>query len=112
MSFVIANSLTPSAKVLTLGTRFNKRVCECRLAVKLIALQENLPSTLRTLKEVQEALQLPLREMSEVVERNLTQEEYTTSDLEQKLGSLSDILGGIPYSDLVLSSNTSYFLKQ
>lgn len=112
VSFVIANSLTPSAKVLTLGTRFNKRVCECRLAVKLIALQENLPSTLNTLKEVQEALQLPLREMSEVVERNLTQDEYTTSDLEQKLGNLSELLGGIPYSDLVLSSNTSYFLKQ
>jgi hypothetical protein len=50
--------------------------------------------------------------MSEVVERNLTQEEYTTSDLEQKLGTLSDLLGGIPYNDLVLSSNTSYFLKQ
>mmetsp|Transcript_43277 Transcript_43277/g.57254 ORF Transcript_43277/g.57254 Transcript_43277/m.57254 type:complete len:134 (-) Transcript_43277:738-1139(-) len=36
---VIANSLTPSAKVLTVGTRYNKRVVECRLAVAYIALR-------------------------------------------------------------------------
>lgn len=112
VSFVIANSLTPSAKVLTLGTRFNKRACECRLAVKLIAFQENLPSSLNTLKEVQQILNLPLREMHHVVQRNLSQDEYTTQDLQDKLGSLSELLEGIPCSDLVLSSNSTYYLKQ
>lgn len=36
---VIANSLTPSPKLLTLGTRYNKRVVECRFAVALMALK-------------------------------------------------------------------------
>jgi N-acetylgalactosamine kinase len=37
VSLVIANSLTPSPKLLTLGTRYNKRVVECRFATALIA---------------------------------------------------------------------------
>lgn len=39
VSLVIANSLTPSAKVLTVGTRYNKRVVECRFAVALLAMR-------------------------------------------------------------------------
>lgn len=39
VSLVVANSLTPSAKVLTVGTRYNKRVVECRFAVALLALR-------------------------------------------------------------------------
>jgi len=39
VSLVIANSLTPSAKVLTVGTRYNKRVVECRFAVAMLALR-------------------------------------------------------------------------
>ena len=39
VSLVIANSLTPSPKLLTLGTRYNKRVVECRLATALLALK-------------------------------------------------------------------------
>ena len=38
VSLVIANSLTPSVKVLTLGTRYNKRVVECRFATALLAI--------------------------------------------------------------------------
>ena len=37
VSLVVANSLTPSAKVLTVGTRYNKRVVECRFGVALLA---------------------------------------------------------------------------
>ena len=36
---VIANSCTPSPKLLTLGTRYNKRVVECRFAVAAMALK-------------------------------------------------------------------------
>lgn len=39
VSLVVANSLTPSAKVLTVGTRYNKRVVECRFAVAMLALR-------------------------------------------------------------------------
>ena len=39
VSLVIANSLTPSAKILTVGTRYNKRVVECRFGVALLAIK-------------------------------------------------------------------------
>jgi len=38
---VIANSLTPSPKLLTLGTRYNKRVVECRFALAAMAVKAN-----------------------------------------------------------------------
>ena len=37
VSLVIANSLTPSPKLLTLGTRYNKRVVECKFALAILA---------------------------------------------------------------------------
>ena len=42
VSLVIANSLTASPKLLTLGTRYNKRVVECRFAVAIMALKLKL----------------------------------------------------------------------
>jgi galactokinase len=39
VSLVIANSLTPSPKLLTLGTRYNKRVVECRFGLALMCLK-------------------------------------------------------------------------
>ena len=39
---VIANSLTPSPKLLTIGTRFNKRVVECKFAMIILALKTGL----------------------------------------------------------------------
>jgi N-acetylgalactosamine kinase len=38
-SLVVANSVTPSAKIATLGTRYNKRVVECRFALAAMALK-------------------------------------------------------------------------
>jgi len=37
VSLVVANSLTPSPKLLSLGTRYNMRVVECRFALLLLA---------------------------------------------------------------------------
>jgi len=42
LSLVIANSLTPSPKLLTVGTRYNMRVVECRFGVALLALKLGL----------------------------------------------------------------------
>ena len=36
---VIANSLTPSPKLLTVGTRYNKRVVECRFGLIILCLK-------------------------------------------------------------------------
>ena len=42
VSLVVANSLTPSAKILTVGTRYNKRVVECRFGVGILAIKTGL----------------------------------------------------------------------
>lgn len=39
---VVANSLSESPKIATLGTRYNKRVVECRFAVTLISIKKGL----------------------------------------------------------------------
>ena len=39
VSLVIANSVTPSPKLLTVGTRYNKRVVECRFSLLIICLK-------------------------------------------------------------------------
>ena len=39
VSLVIANSLSPSAKLLTIGTRYNKRVVECRFGMYIISMK-------------------------------------------------------------------------
>lgn len=41
-ALVIGNSCTPSPKLLTLGTRYNKRVCECRFALAAMTLKAEL----------------------------------------------------------------------
>ena len=42
VSLVVANSLTPAAKILTLGKHYNKRVVECRFAVAILALRAGI----------------------------------------------------------------------
>ena len=39
VSLVIANSVTPSPKLLTVGTRYNKRVVECRFGLLILSLK-------------------------------------------------------------------------
>ena len=42
VSLVVANSLTPCPKLFTLGTRFNKRVVECRLACCIMCIKSGI----------------------------------------------------------------------
>ena len=42
---VIANSLTPSPKLLTLGTRYNKRVVECKFALAAMCMKAEKSKT-------------------------------------------------------------------
>ena len=45
VALVIGNSCTPSPKLLTLGTRYNKRVCECRFALSAMSMKAGLADT-------------------------------------------------------------------
>lgn len=56
VALVIANSLTPSPKLLTLGTRYNKRVVECKFALALLALK---------MGKIQSFLECPFKTMRE-----------------------------------------------
>lgn len=44
IAFVISNSLTVSAKLLGLAKRYNKRVVECRFALRMLAIKLGVPS--------------------------------------------------------------------
>jgi N-acetylgalactosamine kinase len=111
-TFLIANSLTPSAKVLTQAFRYNKRVVECKIAIALISLYKNLQTTPKTLKELQEICG-NLEEMPEIIENSIPSLVYTTEQLENIFNCpLIDIVKDIPYSELVLSNNKEYKPRQ
>ena len=72
--FVIGNSKTPSAKLAHLGTRYNKRVSECRFALRLICKKLNisiLDNNIHNLSDLQKYLKYSFEEMIEVVKKNI-----------------------------------------
>jgi hypothetical protein len=46
-SFIIANSVTPKAKISTLGTYQNKRLVVIRLALEILIQELNLPEKVK-----------------------------------------------------------------
>ncbi len=113
---MIANSLTSSPKLLTAGTRYNKRVVECRVGLVLLCLKLGLiksPTEKRfaTFYELQKHLKLDFTHMANLVKKWMKKEPYTEADIQTTLGCpLLDIVKDIPNHDLVLSSNKEYFL--
>lgn len=82
VSLVIANSLTPSPKLQTLGTRYNKRVVECRFGVAIMAMKKGIVKNymdcqFSTFQQLQEHLKLSLEEMIEEVKKCLKPGGYT-----------------------------------
>jgi N-acetylgalactosamine kinase len=116
VSLVIANSVTPSAKLLTLGTRYNKRVVECRFAVALIAIKTGLCTsfddcTLLTLQELQVALGKTLDEMSDLAKEHLKKGGYTKQMLERD-GNTEDpfaMVGRVPHIVEVMTRNAAFY---
>ena len=86
VSLVIANSLTPSPKLQTLGTRYNKRVVECRFGVAIMAMKKGLVKNymdckFTTFQQLQVALDASLEQMLEEVKKCLKLGGYTVSML-------------------------------
>jgi N-acetylgalactosamine kinase len=115
---VIANSLTPSAKILTVGTRYNKRVVECRLALILIslhtkAIEKPTELGLKHFMDLQTHLQIGLTKMQELAEECILPSPYKRAGLEEVLGvKLEEVLSDIPNYEKVLgvSPEPEYFL--
>lgn len=67
------NSLVESAKLNTAVFRYNKRVCECRMAVAILARKLNIPNKIegeshKILKELEEWSGLPLNTLGSLVD--------------------------------------------
>lgn len=112
--FVVANSLTPSPKLLTLGTRYNKRVVELRFALNILLkeLQIAHKTDIKHLRHLQDFLNYSFEDMVQLVEQHIKKEPYTIKDLEAVFGadSVMKVIADIPYADVVLNSNHEFFL--
>lgn len=87
---VIANSLTPSPKLLTVGTRYNKRVVECRFGLMIIALKlgltesaENIP--FKNFYELQQHLGYSYEQMLDLVKTHLKKGGYNHEKVKEEL---------------------------
>lgn len=104
--FVIMNSLVSSAKLETAVFRYNKRVCECRIAVRLLARKLNMPGKPKILREVEEWSKLPLDMLKKLVETFIDHQDYSEGELSALIGEpLTDFLNDIPLYTEVLKAN-------
>lgn len=113
--FVVANSLTPSPKLLTLGTRYNKRVVECRFALRILLkeLQIAHKTDIQNLKQLQDFLNYSFEDMIQLVEQHIKKSAYTIKDLDAFFGEETmKVISDIPYADVVLNSNHEFFIYQ
>lgn len=110
--FIIANSLTESKKMMTLGTRYNKRVCECRLALILIMKKLGINKQINNLSELQNELGFNFEKMKQIVENNLKKGGYNKEEIENLLqNTLVNTLKDINHYDIVLEQNKEFFLQ-
>ena len=109
--FVIMNSLVTSAKLETAVFRYNKRVCQCRLAVRMLAKKLKMPGEQNILRQVEEWSGLSLDMLGQLVETYIDRHKYTCQEIEEVLGcSLKDILSDIPLFAQVIERNQHFNL--
>ena len=75
--FIIMNSLVTSAKLETAVFRYNKRVCECRIAVCLLAQKLKMPGNPKILKAVEAFSGLSLDVISKDIDELIQRKDYT-----------------------------------
>ena len=110
VSLVIANSLTPSPKLLTVGTRYNKRVVECRFGLLIISLKLGKAETYDEVKfknfyDLQTHLGYTFEQMLDLTKEHLKKGGYSVDEVKQalKVSDLSPVLKDIPYFYEVLN---------
>ena len=119
VSLVIANSLTPSPKLLTVGTRYNKRVVECRFGLLIISLKLGKAETYDEVKfknfyELQTHLGFTFEQMLDLTKEHLKKGGYSQDEIKQALrvSDLSPVLKDIPYFYEVLNQNKTFNLYE
>lgn len=106
-TFLIANSLTPSAKVLTVAFRYNKRVVECRIAIALMCKHFSISPIPKTLKEVQCRIG-SLDDAIDAVNASMLKDAYRTEEIIELIGPIEPHVQDVQSYDLVLSQNYEY----
>ena len=108
VSLVVANSLTPSAKVLTVGKHYNKRVVECRFATALLAMRAGIQTTftegrVTTMQQLQEALGETREGMLKLVSDQLRPGGYTPAQIESdaNVDDCFEVVMDVPHIDQV-----------
>jgi len=86
VTLVIANSLTPSPKLLTVGTRYNKRVVECRFGLLIISMNLGKAETydqvpFKNFYELQANLGYSFEQMLDLTKEHLKKGGYSIDDL-------------------------------
>ena len=113
---VIANSLTEAAKLSTAGTRYNKRVVECRVGLVILCLKLGLiksatDTKFKTFYELQQHLKYTYPQMLELVEKHIKKTPFTHDDINKELGcSLKELVKETPNSDIVISDNKEFMI--
>lgn len=112
VSLVIANSLTPSAKVLTVGKHYNKRVVECRMAVAIMAMRAGVhqayeDTTVKTFQELQAHLNESYEGMLKLASETLSPNGYTPEKIElaANCDDCWEIVNDVPHIEKVRTQN-------
>ena len=117
VSLVIANSVTPSPKLLTVGTRYNKRVVECRFGLLILSLKLGKAEswskvTYKNFYDLQTSLGFTFEQMLDLTKEHLKKGGYSLDDVKKAInvGDLSQVLKDIPYFYEVLEQNKTFHL--
>lgn len=117
-SFVIGNSCTDSPKILTVGTRYNKRVVECRFACAAMALGAGVAESFesnqfKTFEQLQSHLKYSFDEMINLCKESFKRTtEYTPQMIstEFRVKDPFTTVQDVPHVNEVQSRNASFHL--
>lgn len=117
-ALVIGNSCTPSPKLLTLGTRYNKRVCECRFALAAMTMKAGLSDTFldcpfKTFQQLQDKMDYTFDQMIELAKKSFQSHgEYTPQKISREFGVEDPwkLVLDVPHWNEVQKRNASFEL--
>jgi len=110
--FMVTNSLTPTPKLFTQGTRQNKRIVECRIALKMLTRKLDIKDSLniKTLSELQTFLDFNTKDMLDLLEEHIEKRSYQAAELEKFFETqLMKVVTDIPNADAVINQNFDFF---
>lgn len=118
VALVIKNSATPSPKLLTLGTRYNKRVVECRFAVSAMSLKAGestdfLKCPFTTFEELQKQKKLSFSQMLDLAKSAFKSEDAYSLEMIQKEFGVGDpfkLVKDVPHINKVKEQNKTFDL--